>query len=157
MAFALVLILGLMLTLVVTAEALAAPTRVENTDSHITYFGGWTLSQLPTGAHSGGSYSYSSSTNAYATVAFMGTSLDWIAARSSGRRFRHRFRRPWHSRHRRIYYAASPEYQAKVWGTGTLPDGFHTVKILRVTGTINVDAFDITGAIVAYSQARAGR
>jgi hypothetical protein len=153
--FALVPILSLLLTLIVTTEAFAATNRVENTDSRINYSGGWTVSSLPIGVHSGGSYTYSSSTGASVELAFMGTSLDWIATRSSvggsatvsvdrGTPITVNL------------YAASPEYQAKVWGTGPLPDGFHTVKILRVTGTVNVDAFDISGAIVAYTRLEQG-
>jgi hypothetical protein len=47
---------------------------------------------------------------------------------------------------------SSSAYQQKVWTTGTLPAGKHTVKIWRnpndaVGKYIDVDAFDVTGTL----------
>jgi hypothetical protein len=149
MRFTLVLIAGVILALIATVAAYATVNRVEETDASITYTGGWTHGTTPIGVYSGGSYLYSSATNASVMVAFMGTSLDWIATKNSiGGTATVTVDRGTSTTV--DLHAASPEYQAKVWGTGTLPDGFHIVQISRVTGTINVDAFDLTGALVHY-------
>ena len=105
---------------------------------------------------SGGSIRLANSNGASVTVTFEGTYLAWIARKSS------------------VYgiakitldgrglgpidlYSESPStgWQQKVWGTGTLKPGLHTVTIAW-TGTkntaatntnISVDAFDVVGAL----------
>ena len=61
-------------------------------------------------------------------------------------------------------YSATTEWQQKVWGTGTLDSGPHTVTIAwtglkraAATGTyINVDAFEVEGVVTGrYQQSNA--
>ena len=129
----------------------AAVLSLEQTDSRLTYSGVWTTAS--TASASGGSFAFANSSGASVTISFTGTALAWIAKESS------------------VYgiakvtldsgppvtvdlYSASVLWQQKVWDTGTLASGAHTVKIewtgtkrAAATGTnINIDAVDVTGA-----------
>ena len=85
------------------------------------------------------------------TVSFSGTTLDWIATRDDTGR----------SATVSVdggtpmtvsLYSLSPQYQARVWSTGWLPNGTHVVTITRVTGPLNVDAFDTNGTLVSFGR-----
>ena len=123
--------------------------RYEQTDSHISYAGTWYT--FSTNAASGGSYLRAKSSSASATISFNGTYLGWVATRGTtlskaqvsldgGNPVA-------------INLAASPAaYQQKVWNTGTLTEGPHTVKIswdaTNVTGKyISVDAIEVVGTL----------
>ena len=125
------------------------PVRYQQTNRYILKYGTWcdTASSLA----SGGSYGWSSTRGAAATVAFIGTRLDWLAAVGpSGARVD-------------IYldgvkkttldlYAATAAYGVRVWSTGSLPYGTHTVRMVRnsdcPTGEIvTLDAVDLWGTL----------
>ena len=128
-------------------------TRYEQTDTRFAFAGGWTASssasasrrQLPLCRISAGSS---------ATATFNGTFLAWIGKKS-----------PVYGKAKVTLdggapqtvdlYSADTKWQQKIWDTGVLPAGTHTVKI-EWTGTksanatganINVDAFDIAGTV----------
>jgi serine/threonine protein kinase len=138
-------------TAIITTTTITAPTRSEQTDSRLVYVGTWTTAA--DGSASGGSFSFANSTGTSVTVAFEGTYLAWIAKRS-----------PAYGKAAVMLdgkdlgtidlYDAATGWQ-KVWGTGTLDFGLHTVTIAW-TGTkntaatganISVDAFDVMGSL----------
>ena len=123
----------------VTARRMvSAYTRYEQSDSHLAYAGTWSTST--TTSASGGDFLYANGSGASVTIGFTGTYLGLIAKKSS------------------VYgiakvtlddktpvmvdlYSSSTVYQQKVWNTGTLAAGSHTVKI-EWTGTKNASATD---------------
>ncbi len=139
-----------------THKAAAAPspyTRYEQGDSRLAYTGAWTVSS--SSSASGGSFRYANAAGALVTVAFNGTYLAWITKKSA------------------VYgtasvtldgagpvtvdlYNATTVWQQKVWETGVLPAGTHTVTIswtgdknAGATETnVGMDAFDLLGSLV---------
>jgi hypothetical protein len=128
-------------------------TRVEQTSSLLAYTGSW--STTTTSSASGGSFGYANSAGSSVTVTFNGIYLQWITKKSS------------------VYgqasvsvdgkapqtvdlYSSSTVYLQKVWDTGLLASGTHTVKIswtgaknASATATnIGLDAFDVIGTVV---------
>ena len=128
-------------------------TRYEQTDPRLAYAGTW-QSNTSSPTASGGSFRYADSAGSSVTLRFVGTYLAWIAKTSS------------------VYgiakvtvdgtvaasvdlYSADPSLNHKVWDTGTLSSGLHTVKIEwtgdRAAGAtdanISVDAFDVRGSL----------
>jgi uncharacterized protein YkwD/cytochrome oxidase assembly protein ShyY1 len=122
------------------------PTRYEQTNSYLAYAGTWFSNSSATSA-SGGSFKYSNVSGTSVTVKFTGTYLAWITKTSP------------------IYgtaqvsvdggsattvslCSASDAWQQKVWNTGTLDSGTHTVTITcNGAGYVGVDAFDVTGTL----------
>jgi murein DD-endopeptidase MepM/ murein hydrolase activator NlpD len=128
-------------------------TRYEQSDSHIAYAGTWYT--FSTNAASGGSYLRAKTGGASATISFNGTYLGWIATRGTTL-----------SKARvsldggdpvTIDLAASTvAYQQRVWNTGTLAGGNHTVKISwdaynAVGKYISVDAIEVAGTLTGGS------
>ncbi|OFW61538.1 MAG: hypothetical protein A2133_12775 [Actinobacteria bacterium RBG_16_64_13] len=139
-------------TTTTTTIAIVPPSRYEETESHLVYAGAW--STTADGSASGSSFLFANSSEASVSVTFEGTYLAWIAKKAP------------------VYgkatvtldgknlgtidlFSASIGWQQKVWGTGTLKSGLHTVTIAW-TGTkntaatdtnIGVDAFDVVGAL----------
>ncbi len=125
-------------------------------NSLLAYTGTWTVSS--SSSASGGSFRYANAAGASVTATFKGTYLAWIAKKSP------------------VYgvasvtldggtpvavdlYSSSILWQKKVWETGTLASGTHTVTI-RWTGdrnghatdsNIGVDAFDVLGTLTQAS------
>lgn len=129
------------------------PTRYQQTDSRLAYTGTWNA--VSTSSASGGSFRYANSSGASVAIKFTGTYLAWIAKKS-----------PVYGQAKVTLdggtsklvnlYSPSLVWQQKVWSTGTLPSGSHTVKI-KWTGTktaaasdtnINLDAVNILGTLV---------
>jgi hypothetical protein len=137
----------------VTARRIMSPyTRYEQTDSRLAYTGTW--STASSSSYSGGSHRYANSSGASVTVTFSGTSLRWLAKTS-----------PVYGKAKVTVdggapvtvdlYSASTLYQQKVWETGNLASGTHTVRI-EWTGTknsaatdtnVSVDAFEVAGTL----------
>ena len=136
----------------VTQAPAAQPVRYEQGDGHFVYAGSWTNSN--TAAASAGSFRFSNTAGSSVTVTFVGSYLSWLAKKS-----------PVYGQARVTLdggapvtvdlYNASEIYEQKVWETGVLVPGTHTVKI-EWTGTkraaatdtnIGVDAFDIIGVL----------
>jgi SpoIID/LytB domain protein len=144
--------LGLKSTLILSIVKDGSLNRYQQSDSNIAYAGTWTASSA-TGA-AGGSFRYSNTAGASCTLSFNGTSLAWLAKKSSSYGIA-KLTLDGTDMGTVDLYNASVVY-AKVWETGTLEAGTHTLKIER-TGdknalatdkNISVDAFDIDGSIV---------
>jgi LmbE family N-acetylglucosaminyl deacetylase len=133
-----------------------AAKRYEQTDSHLTYVGTWTTRS--TTLCSDGSCKITSVSGASVTIVFIGTRLDWIAMKGSNCGIA------------RVtldttgpvlvdLYNSATLYKQKVWSTGTLANGSHTVKIeftatkrSRASSTaINLDAVDVMGVLTETS------
>jgi hypothetical protein len=136
-------------TLQAPVVAASPTTRYEQTDSHFRYSGTW--ANFSRTAASGGSYGRSSTPGASVTVTFSGTHLVWIATAGTtlGRACVSVDGGP--TQYVNLARSAVA-YQQKVWETGDLVSGKHTVKIWRDTNNaagkyISVDAFEIEGTL----------
>ena len=128
------------------------PTRYEQTDTHLLYKGSW--STLSSSSYSGRSMKQTSGSGASVTISFTGTGLDWITKKGST------------GGKARVtldggapvlvdLYNRTTLYKQKVWTTGSLAEGAHTVKIewtgqrnTSAGGTyVGIDALDVTGAL----------
>jgi hypothetical protein len=136
-----------------TTTAPPSTTRFEETDPRLVYAGSWT--SLFNSIYSGGSMKYAYTSGASVTISFTGTSLDWIAKTG-----------PSYGKAQVTLDGGAPVlvdlyspiflYQMKVWSTGSLPSGNHTVKI-QWTGqknasatfnyNIDLDAVDVVGTL----------
>jgi cell wall-associated NlpC family hydrolase len=137
----------------VSARRLISPyTRIQQTSSLLGFAGSWTLAETSTSA-SGGSYAYADSSGSSVTVSFNGTYLQWISKTSPSYGVA-RVTVDGKDAGTVSLYSASTVWQKKVWDTGMLPSGTHTVTI-SWTGTsagggtnIGLDAFDAIGTFV---------
>jgi hypothetical protein len=131
-----------------------APKAVtfEDADGLLAYTGAWT--RTSTGSASGSGFRYAKTAGSSVTVKFTGTYLVWIAKKSA----------PYGWAAVTLdggapvlvdLYSASVLWKQKVWDSGTLAEGTHTVRI-EWTGTpsvagggvdVNVDAFQIMGTL----------
>ena len=142
---------GLKSTLILSVVKDGSLNRYQQNDANLVYTGTWTASSVT--AASAGSFRYTDAAGS-CSVSFNGTYLAWLAKKS-----------PVYGKAKVTLdgvdqglvdlYNASARY-GKVWETGTLADGTHTLKI-EWTGTkntlatghnISVDAFDVSGNIV---------
>jgi hypothetical protein len=124
-------------------------TRYQQTDSHLVYAGTWYT--FSTSGASGGSYKRADTGGASVTATFTGTYLAWIATAGTT------LSKAYVSLDGRTAVSVNlartaVAYQQKVWNTGTLASGKHTVKIWwdpsNATGKyISIDAFDLLGAL----------
>jgi hypothetical protein len=129
-------------------------SRYDQGSSSLVYKGAWRVSA--SGEASAGSFRYVDAAGASLTVTFKGTYLAWVAKKS-----------PLYGKASVSLdggkavtvdlYSSGTLWLQRVWETGPLSSGTHTVKI-RWTGTkrstardtnIGVDAFDIVGTLVA--------
>ena len=126
--------------------------RYQQSDAHLKYAGTWKTTSAA--AASGGSFVFTDSSGSSVTIRFTGTHLAWIAKKS-----------PVYGKAKVTLdgkslgtidlYSATTEWQQKVWGTGTLKSGSHTVTIawtgLKRTAAksadINIDAVEVTGTL----------
>ena len=122
----------------------------------LAYAGSWyTFSRA---SASSGSYRRANLNTSSVTVTFNGTYLAWIATK--GTTLGKAFVSLDNGTPVSVNLAASVvAYQQKVWNTGTLASGTHTVKIWRdpssPTGKyISVDAIDVTGALLSGTSTR---
>ena len=113
------------------------------------YSGTWYT--FSTSGASGGSYRRANAGSASVTVTFTGTYLAWIA--TTGTTLSKAYVSLDGGPAQSVDLARSAvAYQQKVWNTGTLASGMHTVKIWRNPSDaagkyISVDAFDIMGTL----------
>jgi hypothetical protein len=136
----------------ITQAPSAAPIRYEQNDSHFIYAGNWTASSSTSA--SAGSFRFANAAGSSVTVNFVGSYLAWIAKKS-----------PVYGKAKVTLDGGAPVivdlcgakaiFQQKVWQTGSLVPGAHTLKI-EWTGTkgstatdtnIGVDAFDVIGTL----------
>lgn len=109
----------------------------------------------PSAALSGGGYAYTDAYGAVVNVAFVGTSLDWIAR--TGPEFGIMSVSLDGGPATEInLYTPDTRYQQSVYTTGELPFGLHTLRVAR-TGRanpassgkyMNLDALDVAGVLV---------
>ncbi len=130
-----------------------ASTRFEQTDSHIAFAGTWATFSA-TGP-SGGSYLRANTSGASATIAFTGTYLSWIATRGTTLS-KAKVSLDGGAAVSVDLAASAVAYQQRVWNTGTLPEGAHTVKIswdpVNAAGKyISVDAVEVIGTLTTAS------
>jgi cell wall-associated NlpC family hydrolase len=136
----------------VTPTSASAATRYEQKDGHFTFAGGWIASS--SSSASGGSFRFADAAGSSALASFDGTFLAWIGKTS-----------PSYGKAKVTLdggtpltvdlYSADTKWQQKIWDTGTLPSGAHTVKIewtgikgaAAIGANINIDALDIIGTV----------
>ncbi len=133
------------------AEQSASPSRYEQTNANVAYLGSWVT--FKTAGSSAGSYMYTDSP-ATALVSFTGTQLDLIATKgyTMGKA-----RVTVDGRNSVVVdlYNPTTVRQQKVWSTGLLSQGKHTVTVSWVGeasvpggGTrVNIDAVDVVGTL----------
>jgi hypothetical protein len=137
-----------------SSTAASSLTRYQQATADLDYDGAWVVSSAATA--SAGSFRFADSAGASLTITFKGTYLAWIAKKS-----------PLYGRAKVTVdggkpvtvdlYSAGTLWQHKVWETGRLTAGTHTVRI-EWTGkknpaakdaNIGIDAFDVLGKLVA--------
>ncbi len=132
------------------AAAADSVSRYDQSDGHIVYSGVW--DDFTRTAAWDGDYARSKAGGASVTITFAGTKLDWIAMIGTTTGLAD------------VYLdevftttvdLSNPTaiYQQNVWSTGDLPDGTHTVRIVRNSGNastkyITIDAVDVWGTLV---------
>ena len=125
------------------------PTRYQSTVAQIHKTGTWSTFVKPDA--SGGSYLRSATGGASTTIDFNGTRLDIIAMKGTTTGIMD------------VYLdgvkmasintaAAVASYRVRLWTTGDISDGYHTVKIVRSSSSaigkyLTLDAVDIMGTI----------
>ena len=134
-------------------------TRLEETSTHIEYSGTWL--DASSGAASGGTYKSSNSVGTSATIAFAGSSINWIGQKA-----------PNYGRALLVLdngatqtvdcYDPATIRNTTLWSSGTLSDGPHTLRIVvsgsrnaSATGTyVSLDAFDLVlhAGVMRYEQ-----
>jgi PKD repeat protein len=116
---------------------------LEHDDPRITYSGSWSVRTLAPTADGDPFFTsdrarYTAQDGAYAEVTFRGTRFTGYDSQVAEVRLNGLpmatvgFQR-----------VANRAYHATVWDSGELPDGIHTVRISRTTGTLHVDHFII--------------
>ena len=130
---------------------ISAYTRIQQSSTLLAYTGVWTLGAASTSA-SGGTYGYADSAGSSVTIKFDGVYLRWIAKKSTGYGVA-KITVDGEDAGTVNLYSTGTSYP-KVWDTGMLPMGTHTVT-MTWTGTsggggtmIGVDAFDVIGTPV---------
>jgi putative cell wall-binding protein len=127
-------------------------TRYEQKDTHFAFAGGWTASSSDSA--SGGSFRYANSAGSSATATFNGTFLAWIG-KTSPSYGKAAVTVDGNAPLTVDLYSADTKWQQKIWDTGTLAAGAHTVKVewtgarnaSAIGANINIDAFDIAGTL----------
>jgi lipoprotein-anchoring transpeptidase ErfK/SrfK len=123
--------------------------RFEDSDQRVLYLGTWTTNSAP--QVSGGGDKRSGTAQAAVTVTFSGKQLDWIATTGPGMgkadvSLDNGSAQP-------VDLSGSTTlYQQKIWSTGALAAGTHTVVISwnknnAAGAIIDVDAFDVLGTL----------
>ena len=134
---------------------LVAATRFEQTDSHLGWgpsTSAWTTSNVPDA--SGSSFRFANSSGAKVSIKFTGVKLDIVAKKSPLYGIAS-IRLDGGDPIRLDLYSTTAVYKQRVWSTGFLVPGDHTVTIewtgskrAAATGTyINLDAVDLIGVL----------
>jgi hypothetical protein len=136
------------------AGTLLAVTRVEQNDRHLGWTGHWT--KTSSAYYSGGDAKYANAPGASVTIEFTGISLEFLAKRSAN-----------YGKARVTLdeatpvtidlYSASTLYKQKVWSSGLLEAGHHTVRFewtgeKRAAATdtnVGIDAVEVIGSLSA--------
>ncbi len=128
------------------------PERHQQTEFELAYTGSWANGY--TWSASGGNFSYANSPGASVNVAFDGTYLSWVAKKGPI------YGRAWVKLDEGQpvlvdLYSSYDKYKQKVYATGLLEDGSHTLSIYWLGQKnwaaagyrINVDTFDVLGEV----------
>ena len=127
-------------------------TRYEETAPRLAYSGTWQT--ITNASASGGSYKQTIATGAYVVIPFSGTRLYWVATTGPGMGDAS-VRVDGGAAVTVHLYSADPAYKVKVWDTGPLASGYHTVKIAwnGPDGQyIDLDAVDVAGTLTAVTR-----
>jgi subtilisin family serine protease len=127
-----------------------AATRIDAVLTNKAFVPSGTWGSYATTSAFGGSYLRSSTTGASVVIPFNGTQLDWIATKGTTPGAADVYVD--NTKVTAVNLAASAvAYQQKVFSTGVLPSGYHTVKIVStVAGKyLTIDAVDVAGSLVA--------
>jgi hypothetical protein len=126
--------------------------RAQQGNSKLSYSGTWkTVSDT---SASGGAFKYANTSGASVTIKFSGIDLAWIA--KTGPDYgKAKITVDGTKTYTVNLYSKTVSWQKRVWSTGLLTDGAHTVKIEYLgtkssasTGTyIDIDAFDVAGSL----------
>jgi SpoIID/LytB domain protein len=145
--------LGLPSTLILSLTMPDVPangaTRYQQTDSHLDWAGSWET--FKTEGASAGSYRRAAAKGASVTATFKGTYLAWIA--TEGKTLGKAYVSVDGKAAVKIDLSATATaYRQKVWDTGTLKSGVHTVKIWwypsnKAGRFISIDAFEVKGTL----------
>jgi hypothetical protein len=134
---------------------LVGATRFEQTNSHLVWaptIGAWTTSTVSSA--SGGSFRFSNTPGAKVTINFTGVKLVLVVKRSPAYGSV-RIRVDGGDTYTVDLYSATALYQQKIWETGILAPGEHTVTIERTgkkrpaaaASNVNLDAVDVIGVL----------
>jgi stage II sporulation protein D len=129
--------------------AASGANRYESGDYRLAYRGSWGVFMV--GSASAGGYKRVNTNGGSITATFRGTSLTWIATK--GRTMGAAYVSVDGKTAVKVDLArSSVAYQQRVWSTGTLSSGVHTVKVWWYSGNktgkyINVDAFEVKGTL----------
>jgi Tol biopolymer transport system component len=137
------------------AQAIA-PTRYQQDNANFEFPGTWSTGS--TWSASGGSFTYTNAPGSAVSVTFDGTYLDWFATTGPGygkAQVTLDAGEPGEVTTTVDLYSSYTKYKQRVYGTGFLEDGAHTLSIYWIgqknyyaTGTtIDVDAFDVLGTL----------
>ena len=134
------------------AAAASQSKRYQQADTRLKYAGTWKTTSAA--AASGGSFAFTDSAGSSVTIRFTGTHLSWIA-KTSPAYGKAKVTLDGTSLGTIDLYSASTQWQQKVWGTGTLKSGSHTVTIAWTgpkrtaakSADINIDAVEVTGTL----------
>ena len=127
----------------------ATPTRYQSDVAQVHKTGIW--SKFTATDASGGSYQRSATSGASVTIGFNGTRLDIIAMKGTTTGVMDVYLDG--AKKATINTAVSvASYQLKLWTTGDISNGYHTVKIVRSSSSastkyLTLDAVDIMGTI----------
>jgi hypothetical protein len=133
-----------------SADYFSYITRIDQTNSAFGWSGNWAL--FSTSSAYGGGYQRASSSGAYVVVPFNGTRLDWIATKGTTTGIADVYVD--NVLVKTINLAASVvAYQQNVFSTGVLASGYHTLKVVRNSGSatgkfITMDAVEVAGSLV---------
>ncbi len=135
-----------------TSATLAVRDRVEQSDTHVVYVGGWATAT--SGQLSGGNYLYAWKGGQRAHIAFEGTRLDWITTKATNYGIASVSVDGAEPVDVDLYRSAYA-YRQLVWSTGELSPGRHEVSIswtgrknAASTGSlVGIDALDVVGAL----------
>jgi hypothetical protein len=140
----------------------AVTTRVDmvNTTALVTPGTSWSGTWAPYTSASAfsGAYMRSSTANASVIIAFQGTQLDWVSMKGTTGAIADIYVDGSATKTTSVNLYASPAvYQQNLFSTGTLPNGYHTVKIVRSASSasgryLTIDAIELAGTLVGFSR-----
>jgi hypothetical protein len=126
------------------------PTRYDNKDPHVVYSPDWQY--YPTTSAYEGAYARAAAEGSSVTVGFTGRQLDWVTMKGTTGGIADVYVDDVKVTTGLNLYASAATYQQTVWSTGTLPDGKHTVRIVRSPASaagkyVTIDAVDVIGSL----------